>query len=70
MRSLVQVNGCGLRLTLCMFLAGSLGACAQLKSGSSQMPPPTQASPEQSAERERESQPPKDVQARPNGRNP
>src|SRR5574338_1261870 len=70
MRSLVQVNGCCLRLTLCLLLAVSLGACAQLKSGSSQMTPPTQATSEQAAERERESQPPKVVQARPNGGSP
>ncbi|MFY4727462.1 hypothetical protein [Nitrospira sp. BLG_2] len=70
MRSLVQGNGHGLKVALCMVMATVLGACAQLKSGSSQMTPPTQATPEQAAERERESQPPKVVQARPNGSNP
>ena len=70
MRSLVQVHEGGLRLTLCLFLAASLGACTQLKPGSSQMTPPTQATSEQAAERERESPPPKVVQARPNGSNP
>jgi hypothetical protein len=52
-----------------MFMATSLGACAQLKSVNP-LSPPTQATPEQAAERERESQPPKVVQARPNGSNP
>lgn len=73
MRSLVQVDGHGLRVALCVFLAASVGACTQLKSkisSNSPMAPPTQATPEQAAERERHSQPPKVVQVRPNGSNP
>jgi hypothetical protein len=68
MRSLVQVHGCGLNLGLCMFLAASLGACAQLKSVSP-LHPPTQATAELASERDRESQPPKVVQVRSSGSN-
>ncbi|HEX6728198.1 MAG TPA: hypothetical protein VF078_12670, partial [Nitrospira sp.] len=69
MRSLIQVNGRGLRVVLCMFLAASLGACAKFKPVNP-LSPPTQATPEQTTERERENQPPKVVQARPNGSSP
>lgn len=69
MRSSVQVDGHSLRLAGCVALAAFLGACGQLKPVNPLIPP-TQATPEQSAERERESQPPKVVQARPNGSNP
>lgn len=43
MRSLVQVDGHGLRVALCVFLAASVGACTQLKSkisSNSPMAPP------------------------------
>jgi hypothetical protein len=66
MRSLVLANGRGLRWVLCMFLSASLGACAELKSVNP-LNPPTQATPEQATERDRESQPPKVVQVRPSG---
>ena len=69
MRSSVQVEGHGLEVVLCVFLAAFLGACGQLKPVNP-LSPPTQATSEQSAERERESQSPKVVQARPNGSNP
>lgn len=63
MRSGVQMNGRGWYLAFCLILTVTLGACAQLKS-SPTLAAPTQATPEQVAERERESQPPKAVQAR------
>src|SRR5574337_1650609 len=66
MGSLAQVNESALGLTLCMVLGALLGACAQHKPVNP-LNPPTQATPEQSAERERDSQPLKVVQARPNG---
>ena len=69
MRSWVQVNGHGLKPTLCVFLAASLGACAQLKPVTP-LSPPTQATPEQATERDQENQPPKVVQVRPNGSHP
>ncbi|MDF0673031.1 MAG: hypothetical protein P0120_01635 [Nitrospira sp.] len=65
MRSWVQVNGHGLKPALCVFLVASLGACAQLKPVTP-LSPPTQATPEQAAERDRENQPSKVVQVRPN----
>jgi len=57
------MNGRGSCLVLCLILAGSIGACAQFKSTHT-LAAPTQATPEQAAERERESQSPKAVQAR------
>ncbi len=69
MRSLVQVKGHGFKVALCVFLTALLGACAQMKPVSP-LGPPTQATPEQVTERERENQPPKVVQARPNGSSP
>ena len=69
MRSLVHVNGQGLSVVLSVFLVASLGACVQLKS-LKPLSPPTQATPEQATERDRESQPPKVVQARANGNTP
>jgi hypothetical protein len=70
MRSLVQVNRSVLRLAFYVFLAASVGACAQLKKPVNPLSPPTQATPEQATERDRESQPPKVIQARPNGSSP
>ncbi|MBX3325192.1 MAG: hypothetical protein KF682_04775 [Nitrospira sp.] len=63
MRSGVQINRGGCDLALCLILAATLGGCAQLKSAHT-LSTPTQATPEQAAERERESQLPKAVQAR------
>ncbi len=58
----------GLRVILCVFVTVLLGACAELKP-IKPMDPPTQATPEQAAERDRESPPPKVVQARPDVNN-
>lgn len=69
MRSETRKNGCGLRVMLCVFVAIGLEACAELRP-MKPMEPPTQATPEQAAERERESPAPKVVQARPDGSNP
>ncbi|TKB62671.1 MAG: hypothetical protein E8D48_07805 [Nitrospira sp.] len=69
MRSLVHVTGHGFKMALCACLTVLLGACAQMKPVSP-LGPPTQATPEQVTERERENQPPKVVQARPNGSSP
>ncbi|MDH5348911.1 MAG: hypothetical protein OEW13_13510, partial [Nitrospira sp.] len=69
MRAEARVDGRGLRVILCVLVGGLLGACAELKP----MKPtdaPTQATPEQAAERNRESPTPKVVQARPDGSNP
>ena len=66
MRSLVQINKQGFRVALCMLLAAMMGACAQLKTASP-LGPPTPATPEQAAERDRESPTPKVVQTRPSG---
>lgn len=63
MGSGVQMNGRGCYLMLCLIMATTMGACAELKS-SHTLAPPTQATPEQAAERERDSQSPKAVQAR------
>jgi hypothetical protein len=68
MRSLVQVNRQGLGVALCLVMAFAWGGCAELRSTSAANPP-TQATPEQAAERDRESQPPKAVQTRPSGSN-
>lgn len=68
MRSLVQDIGYGPKLTLCVCLAALLGACTQLKPVTP-LHPPIQATPEQAAERDRENQPPKVVQVRPNASN-
>ncbi|MDH5318306.1 MAG: hypothetical protein OEW14_08110 [Nitrospira sp.] len=69
MRSETRKNGRGLRVMLCVFVAIGLEACAELRP-MKPMEPPTQATPEQAAERERESPAPKVVQARPDGSNP
>lgn len=69
MRSEVRGDGRGLRVILCLFLAASFGACAELKP-SKPMGPPIQATPEQAGDRDRESSPPKVLQARPDGGNP
>ena len=69
MRSETRKNGRGLRVMLCVFVAIGLEACAELKP-MKPTEPPTQATPEQAAERERESPAPKVVQARPDGSNP
>lgn len=70
MRRLARTEGRGLGIVLCVCLT-ILGACIPLtKSKSSINNPPTQATPEQASERDRESQPPKVVQARPNGSSP
>ena len=63
MRSGVHMNGRGYCLALCLIVTANLEACTQLKS-SHTLTPPTQATPDQVAERERESQSPKAVQAR------
>ncbi|HMS84014.1 MAG TPA: hypothetical protein PKD12_10215 [Nitrospira sp.] len=57
------MNGRGYCLALCLIVTANLEACTQLKS-SHTLTPPTQATPDQVAERERESQSPKAVQAR------
>lgn len=64
-----RMAGHGLHVILCVFVAILLGACTELKP-IKPMDPPTQAPPEQAAERDRESPPPKVVQARPDGSNP
>ncbi len=63
MHSGVPMNTRGCRLALSLLFAASVGGCAQLKPLPT-LAPPTQATPEQAAERERESLPPKAVQAR------
>lgn len=65
MHSLVRINGHGLKLAFYLGLVTSVGACAQLKP-TNPLNLPTQATPEQASERDRESQPPKVVQVRPN----
>ncbi len=69
MRALVQVNQQGFRMALSLVLATMMGACAQLKPSSTLLPP-TQATPEQAAERDRESPTPKVVQTRHSGNTP
>ncbi|NGZ98345.1 MAG: hypothetical protein CV089_19840 [Nitrospira sp. WS110] len=69
MRSETRRDGRGFHVILCVFATIVLGACAELKP-MKPMEPPTQATPEQAAERERESPAPKVVQARPDGSNP
>lgn len=69
MRSETGRDGRGLQVILCVSMAALLGACADLKP-IKPMNPPTQATAEQAAERDRESPAPKVVQVRPNGSNP
>ncbi|MBK9305627.1 MAG: hypothetical protein IPM58_00670 [Nitrospira sp.] len=69
MRSETPQDGRGFHVILCVFTAIVLGACAELKP-MKPVEPPTQATSEQAAERERESPAPKVVQARPDGSNP
>lgn len=69
MRSETRKNGRGLHVMLCLFTAIGIEACAELKQ-LKPMEPPTRATPEQAAERDRESPTPKVVQARPDGSNP
>jgi hypothetical protein len=69
MRAEARMDGRGLRLILCVLVGGLLGACGELKP----MKPkdlPTQATPQQAAERNRESPPSKVMQARPDAGNP
>jgi hypothetical protein len=69
MRFETRRDGRGPRVMLCVIVAVLLGACAGLKP-LKPMTPPTQATPEQAAERDRESPAPKVVQARPDENNP
>jgi hypothetical protein len=64
-----RIAGHSLLVMLCVSVAAALGGCSELKP-MKPMEPPTQATPEQAAERERESPAPKVVQARPDGSNP
>ncbi|MDR4462779.1 MAG: hypothetical protein MRJ66_00805 [Nitrospira sp.] len=63
-----RMAGHGPWVMLCIFMAGALGGCTELKP-LKPMNAPTQATPEQAAERDRESPTPKVVQARPEGTN-
>ena len=69
MRSEARRNGRGLHVILCALAVALLGACAELKP-QKPMDSPTQATPEQAAERDRESPAAKVVQARPDGGTP
>ncbi len=69
MRAEARMDGRGLRVILCVLVGGLLSACAELKPVKPK-DPPTQATPQQVAERNRESPSPKVVQARPDVGNP
>jgi hypothetical protein len=69
MRAEARMDGRGLRLILCVLAGGLLGACGELKPMKPK-DPPTQATPQQATERNRESPPSKVMQARPDAGNP
>ena len=69
MRAEARMNGRSLRVILCVLVGGLLGACGELKPIKPNAPP-TQATPQQAAERNRESPPSKVVQARSDKGNP
>jgi len=69
MRAEARLNGRSLRVILCVLVGGLVGACGELKPIKPNAPP-TQATPQQAAERNRESPPSKVVQARSDKGNP
>lgn len=69
MRAEARMDGRGLRLIICVLVGGLLGACGELKPMKPK-DPPTQATPQQATERNRESPPSKVMQARPDAGHP